>query len=747
MTKRLLLFVCFIFLAFFSYSQKGWRQDEMEIRIHLKSVEEGIMLRSLSINVESASTDGSLLYGYVIPTERVKLDQAGIQYDILIPNLFEHYRNFWSSQLVPQGYYTYEQIVAIADSLSTNFPSICKKVIYGASIDGRQLGVLKISDNVNADENEPEVLFDGGIHGDEVGGPQNLIMFARDLCKGYNHDSLITNLIKTREIWLYYMVNPDGRVNMSRFNENFVDCNRDAGYMWDANGNSTSAYSQVETQALRNCMWDHRPVVYINYHSGNEMICYPWSYRESATPDNPHLNQMAWVYSSTSGYPFLIYGQGYTILYPINGSFKDADFGTFGSIGWTIEISNDKQPLGNLIQQYYNYNKPAMLETIKRAGYGIEGVVTDSITGNPIAATIWVNNFFPVYNDPIVGDYHKYILPNLYTVRVTANGYKSQTLYFVNVPNTGSAVVNFQMVPEDNHFAYRVLSCQIPGNNFADPANTPGVLGPPDNSAYALGHNGWINIDMGDTVYNHPGADLKVYEAGGAHKGYYCYAGATKDGPWQQIGTGTGTDTFDLSSCGLTKARYFQIKDGGNGASTGLGAGFNLDAIEMICNGNVNLGNDTTILAGDSITLDAGNPGSSYLWSTGETTQTIKADSSGTGYGSRNYSVKVNNTPSCSSSDDIVVTFTYPDGMNGVDDSSPVSVYPNPFNDLLHLTATGISGGKYRLFSQQGKMILDQPINTHNLKEVIDIGNLPSGIYLIEVFNSEKNIIKKIIKE
>ncbi|NTV84076.1 MAG: hypothetical protein HGA23_07240, partial [Bacteroidales bacterium] len=41
------------------------------------------------------------------------------------------------------------------------------------------------------------------------------------------------------------------------------------------------------------------------------------------------------------------------------------------------------------------------------------------------------------------------------------------------------------------------------------------------------------------------------------------------------------------------------------------------------------LGNDTTILQGHSIILDAGNPGSDYLWSTGETTQTIMVNETG----------------------------------------------------------------------------------------------------------------------
>ena len=51
----------------------------------------------------------------------------------------------------------------------------------------------------------------------------------------------------------------------------------------------------------------------------------------------------------------------------------------------------------------------------------------------------------------------------------------------------------------------------------------------------------------------------------------------------------------------------------------------------------VDLGNDTVINQGDTLVLDAGNPGSEYRWSTGDTTQTITVTT--TGY----YSVSVKN--------------------------------------------------------------------------------------------------------
>ena len=63
----------------------------------------------------------------------------------------------------------------------------------------------------------------------------------------------------------------------------------------------------------------------------------------------------------------------------------------------------------------------------------------------------------------------------------------------------------------------------------------------------------------------------------------------------------------------------------------------------------VDLGNDTTICLGSSVTIGAGNPGLTYAWSTGATSQTISVPSAGT------YSVVVGNG-SCTATDAIVIS-------------------------------------------------------------------------------------------
>ncbi|MEZ4825563.1 MAG: T9SS type A sorting domain-containing protein [Bacteroidia bacterium] len=65
----------------------------------------------------------------------------------------------------------------------------------------------------------------------------------------------------------------------------------------------------------------------------------------------------------------------------------------------------------------------------------------------------------------------------------------------------------------------------------------------------------------------------------------------------------------------------------------------------------VDLGPDSTFCNAPSYVLDAGNPGDSYLWNTGATTQTISPSTSGT------YSVVVTRANGCSDSDAVQLVF------------------------------------------------------------------------------------------
>ncbi|MCF8226049.1 MAG: T9SS type A sorting domain-containing protein [Bacteroidales bacterium] len=75
----------------------------------------------------------------------------------------------------------------------------------------------------------------------------------------------------------------------------------------------------------------------------------------------------------------------------------------------------------------------------------------------------------------------------------------------------------------------------------------------------------------------------------------------------------------------------------------------------------VDLGSDTALCAGSVLEISAGTGFSSYAWSTGDSTETISVDQSGT------YIATVNNANGCSNSDTILVDFVQVDVNLGED--------------------------------------------------------------------------------
>ncbi len=568
----------FIFLFFctaaLSFAQ-GWREGEMEIRVELKSPADAGLLHALKLNGDIYPGHALL---YVIPAELNRIDNAGLEYSIQKENLNTYYQNFWQTT---ESYHSYQEIIDLMDSLSNAFPGFCRKYVVGQSVEGREISYLKISDNVTEDEYEPEILFDGGIHGDEIGGAENCIRFARMLCLEYGNDPDITFLIDNREIMIYPMVNPDGRENMTRYNANGVDLNRDFGYMWDAWGNSPAAFSQVESKKLRNMFLNHQYSVSLSMHSGVEVFLFPWYYRQSQCPDHDAMHYLANDYVNTSGYANLQFGPGASTLYEVNGSSAETAYGDMGTYGMTLEISEDKQPPPAQIMHYYNLNEASMIELIENAGYGLKGKITNAF-GQAVPASVRISNQLPIYTDPVLGDYHKFLVPGTYSLHVKANGYKDTTINNIVISDHSSSVIqdiNLQL--DSGQYVYRVIACQIPNNSFADEDASWEAIGEPDSINYSIGRNGWVVLDVLTPIINGEGTDFTVYEGDDTPESYNCYVSFGMDGPWFELGEATGTTDFDLSDVIINSARYIKLVDDGDG-SFGANAGFDLDAVKVI---------------------------------------------------------------------------------------------------------------------------------------------------------------------
>lgn len=572
--RTILTFSLLIMLAFQAFSQ-GWRDHEMEIKVTLTGKADANTLHQLGLNGD-IYTDYALMY--VTPAELKTVNAAGLDYKITKENLNEYYRNFWDTR---DQYHTYDEIIGVMDSLVDALPGLVMKTVYGESVGGRELSALKISDNVEIDEAEAEIGFDGNIHGDEIGGGENMIRFARWICQQYElNNPEIVDLVNNREIWIYPMVNPDGRANMTRYNNNGVDLNRDWGYLWNGEGGSPGPYSQPESKALRQMVLDNQFTIHMTIHSGTVVYLYPWYFYEVPSPDVDEEEALAEMYATTSGYSNLDTGPG-TSLYPTTGSTAESYYGVKGSHGVVIEISYDKQPPASEIGYYFNINLQPSVNLIKYAGYGIQGMVTDAQTGDPVQAVVYVDGNMPCFTDPVVGDYHKFVVGGTYDIKVKANGYQTQTITGVEVPDLDVATLDIQLQPEEHQSIYQVCASQRPEASSLYEQPSWDVIGPPDNLFYSMGKDGWMVFDMQELVLDGAGNDIIVFEGDATEDGFELYAGPSIDGPWTLVGDGMGTSEFDLGNSSISEARYFRINDDGDG-NNGADAGFDLDAVQSM---------------------------------------------------------------------------------------------------------------------------------------------------------------------
>jgi carboxypeptidase D len=87
--------------------------------------------------------------------------------------------------------------------------------------------MLKISDNPDAEEDEPEFKYTSTMHGTEPVGAEMTLRLAELLMQSYGSDPELTELVDEMEIWLCPIHNPDGYVAGTYTNANGVNLNRD----------------------------------------------------------------------------------------------------------------------------------------------------------------------------------------------------------------------------------------------------------------------------------------------------------------------------------------------------------------------------------------------------------------------------------------------------------------------------------------------------------------------------------------
>jgi hypothetical protein len=338
-------------------------------------IDEGDMKRNVSFTSDFSASEINVI------------KQKGFKYDILIDDVKQFYKDQndpKSSKYVPPvtpqnygcgplinfptpshfnlgsmgGFFTYSEIMNKLDSMPILFPNLVKaKVpISGTnSIEGRPIYWMKISDNPNVDESEPEMLYTANHHAREPAAVAQLIMYMYYLLENYNTNAEVKYLVDNLEMYFVPMVNPDGYIynettdpgggGMWRKNRRDngggkfgVDLNRNYDFKWgfDNVGSSqnsgsdtyrgTAGFSEPETQNLRDFCNAHQFKLTLNYHTFGNLLIYGWGYQPSIyTPDSATFVEYAKYLTVQNHYNYGTPDQ--TVGYITNGSSDDWMYG------------------------------------------------------------------------------------------------------------------------------------------------------------------------------------------------------------------------------------------------------------------------------------------------------------------------------------------------------------------------------------------------------------------------------------
>lgn len=355
------------------------------------------------------------------------------------------------------GYWDYASLTTELNALATAHPSIARLESLGQSVGGRELWAMRITDNPDAEEDEPEFKYVATIHGDEPVGTELCMHFIRLLLDGYNVDTDLTDLVDETEIWVVPLMNPDGLEANTRRNADGFDLNRSfPNYGDDFTGTLFSGEAlhleqrPPEVQHVVNWSVAQSFVLSANLHTGALVVNYPYDFDglpsgvNAPSPDDALFRELSYAYadlnppmSRSSQFPGGITNG--CDWYSITGGMQDWNYRYLACMEVTIELSNIKRPNATTLDTLWEQNRDAMLAYLQGVHWGVRGIVRDRSTAQAVWAEIQVDdNPQKVFTDPDVGDYHRILLPGSYTLTIRAPGYIPYRVAAVIVPPAAS---------------------------------------------------------------------------------------------------------------------------------------------------------------------------------------------------------------------------------------------------------------------------------------------------------------------
>lgn len=322
-----------------------------QIRLKPMTKQQYLDIRASGFDIKELG--GEVIEVFAKPGDLQRLRQAGVDWEVIHPDLQEFYVLRSASADNFGGFLTFSEIVTKLDDLHAAYPAITtEKFSVGTSIQGRDLWAIKVSDNPGVDEDEAEVFYVSLIHAREPAAAAALLYFLEYLLAGYGVDPEVDDIVDNRELFFMPVQNPDGYAYNELTNPNGggmwrknrrdngddtwgVDLNRNYGYMWgfDDLGSSsytggetyrgTAGFSEPETDYVKDFIISRDFAIIHNLHCWSNLEIWAPSFDRIYGPDED-LYQI--IGDSMTQYNGYVSDIGWT-LYPTNGDADDWAWG------------------------------------------------------------------------------------------------------------------------------------------------------------------------------------------------------------------------------------------------------------------------------------------------------------------------------------------------------------------------------------------------------------------------------------
>ncbi|WP_405210590.1 M14 family zinc carboxypeptidase [Dokdonia sp. Asnod2-E02] len=410
MKKLLTLLVVITFYAFAKAQQTPLTYHKA--KIYLSSSHTLQNLKNLDVAVDHVvHKDGTFVISDFSTDEINLARQSGYKVDVLINDVASFYKSQSNRSQSQQqntscstseasyptpvnfnqgsmgGYLTYQEFLEEVDAMVAQYPELitAKSPISDfltegepdtsvtPSIGSNPIYWLKISENPNVDETEPEILYTAIHHAREPMSLMQLVYYMWYLLENYEDNLEVKAIVDNTELYFVPVINPDGYLynqvtdpnggglwRKNRKNGNGVDNNRNYDYhingdpnngSWGGPGSSTNPgsntyhgtgpFSEIENQAIKWFVEQHNFVLALNNHTFGELLYYPFGYADVATADDALYQGLGAQLTSINGYTPIRDN-------PFAGESDDFMYGTVGThdkiFAFTPEIGTSFWP-------------------------------------------------------------------------------------------------------------------------------------------------------------------------------------------------------------------------------------------------------------------------------------------------------------------------------------------------------------------------------------------------------------------